>query len=70
MGLLAVRVGRSGVLFGLVVLAGFVVVGRLKVVMGGRVVFGGGLMVVIGGRVFLVRHGRQLPEVVKVGHRL
>jgi hypothetical protein len=69
-GLFTVLEGRCGVLLGLIVLPDFVVVSRLKMVMGGSLVVGGGLMVVLGGRVFLVCHVRLLPEVVNVGHRL
>jgi hypothetical protein len=65
--LLAVLVGRRGVLLRLVVLALLVVVSRLMVVMGGGVVMGGRLMVVLDGRMFLICHVRRLPEVSKRG---
>ena len=66
-GLFTVLVGRSGVLLGLGVLADFVVVSRLIMVMGGGLVVSRSLLVVFDGRVLLVCHERQLPEVVKVG---
>jgi hypothetical protein len=69
-GLFAVLKGRCGVLLGLGVLPDCVVVSRRMMVMGGSVVVGGCLMVVLGGRVFLVCHVRLLPGVVNVGHRL
>jgi hypothetical protein len=69
-GLFTVLKGRCGVLLGLIVLPDFVVVSRLIMVMSGSLVVGGGLMVVLGGRVFLVCHVRLLPGVVNVGHRL
>jgi hypothetical protein len=48
-GLLAVFVGRGGVLLGLVMLTGGMVVGRLVVMMGRGVVVGGGIIMVLGG---------------------
>jgi hypothetical protein len=69
-GLFTVLEGRCGVLLGHIVLPDFVVVSRLIMVMSGSLVVGGGLMVVLGGRVFLVCHVRLLPGVVNVGHRL
>ena len=68
--MLTVLLRRCGMLLGLIVLPGFVVVGRLKMVMGGSLVVGGGLMVVVGCRMFLICHLRLLPGVVNVGQRL
>jgi hypothetical protein len=51
---LAVLVGRGGVLLGLLMLAVAVVVGRLEVVVGGRVVTGGRLVVMLHRRVLVL----------------
>ena len=64
--LLAVLVGRGGVLLRLFVLAMLVVVGGLEVVVGGGLVAGGRLVVVLGGRVrVLGGHDFRLPKLVK-----
>jgi hypothetical protein len=51
---LAVLVGGSGVLLGLLMLAVAVVVCRLEVVVGGRVVAGGSLVVMLHRRVLVL----------------
>jgi hypothetical protein len=52
--MLAVLVGRGGVLLGLLMLAVGMVMGRLEVVVGGRVVAGGRLVVMFHRRVLVV----------------
>ncbi len=59
-GLLAMFVGGGGVLLGLVVLTHRMVVGRLVVVMSGRTVVSGGIMMVLGGGMLgLFSHDRS-----------
>ena len=60
MSLLAVFVGRRGVLLRLVMLAVFVVVGGLQMVVGGGLVLGGGLVMVFSRSVLVLAGHRSL----------